>query len=164
MQIEARAERAFAVPIDRLWPSVTAVHRYLDAVAEIVAYETDSADRTAVFDARLKVGPVVWNVAGSSAVAVVAPGHEVSIRLSAPKLVLRYDGALALHDAGANAGRVRYHGVITCEHRLIGTLHFLLRQIVTEHVDGFLDEVVGQAESAYRAEQALLGRARRDRP
>lgn len=158
MRIDADAERSFAVPADRLWPLVSVVHGYLDSIPEIIAYETDSADRTAAFDARLKVGPVLWSVPGSASVAVTAPGREVAVQLTAPKLVLGYEGVLALHDLGVGTARVSYRGTITCEHKMIARLHFLLRQILTDHLDLFLTETIGQAERSYRAEQALLGR------
>lgn len=158
MRIDADAERSFTVPAERLWPLVSIVHGYLDSIPEIVAYETDSPDRTAAFDGRLKVGPAVWSVPGSAAVTVVNPGCEVAVQLTVPKLVLGYEGVLALRDLGAGAARVSYRGTITCEHRMIGRLHFLLRQILTDHLDLFLTETIGQAERAYRAEQALLGR------
>lgn len=158
MRIDADAERSFTVPAERLWPLVSIVHGYLDSIPEIVAYETDSCDRTAAFDGRLKVGPVVWRVAGSASVTVVNPGWEVAVQLTVPKLVLGYEGMLALQDLGAGAARVSYRGTITCEHRMVGRLHFLLRQILTDHLDRLLTETIGQAERAYRAEQALLGR------
>lgn len=158
MRIDADAERSFTVPAERLWPLLSVAHAYLDSIPEIVAYETDSADRTAAFDARLKVGPVVWSVPGSASLTVVDPGREVAVQLTAPKLVLGYEGVLALQDLGAGAARVNYRGTITCEHRMVGRLHFLLRQILTDHLDLFLTETIGQAERSYRAEQALLGR------
>ncbi|MBW0090462.1 SRPBCC family protein [Pseudonocardia sp. KRD-184] len=159
MRIEADETRSFAIPAERVWPLVSVVHGYLDCIPEVIAYETDSADLTAAFDARLKVGPVQWKVPGSAAVTPVVPGREVAVQLTAPKLVLGYEGALSLTDVGAGAVRVGYRGAITCEHAMIARLHFLLRQILLDHVDLVLDGVVGQAERSYQAERALLGRS-----
>ncbi|MCF7550712.1 SRPBCC family protein [Pseudonocardia sp. WMMC193] len=158
MQIEAAAERSFAVPASRLWPLVSSVRGYLDTIPEVVAYECDSAGRVAAFDARLAVGPVTWKLAGSAAVDEISTGETVSVSLTVPKLVLGYAGGVSVHDVGEGSCRVEYRGTITCEHKMIGKLHFLLRQILDDHVARFLDGVVGEAERTFQAEQALLRR------